>query len=427
MKKLSEVIQPAFRDVYKSMRTFEKLRYVLKGGRGSGKSTIIAFFIVLYVIKFPFSVLVVRKVANTLRESVFEQIKEACEILEVSDKFSFYTSPLSIVYNERGNKILFRGADDPQKIKSLKVASYPVALLWVEEAGDFADEDDVSMIEKSILRGQLSTDVDPNFNYMFLYSYNPPKRKVHWLNKKYNSQFVADNTLVHHSTYQDNLHLSQAMIEEAEFLRDNYPLRYRYEMLGEPIGAGVVPFDNVTYRRITDEEIRSFDRIRQGIDWGYAVDPTCFVRVHYDRKKRKLYIIDEIYKVQLFNEDLADMLINRRYHLDHTTADSAEPRSIAQVKNKGVKIHKAKKGKGSVEHGEKWLAELDEIVIDVKRTPNVAKEFETIDYATDRNGEVLTRLEDKNNHSIDALRYALENDMTLRKARTRKKQTMGFH
>lgn len=419
--KISEIITDHFKTFWKVSRAKKHLRYVCKGGRGSAKSFHIPLRIVTDIIEYPVSALVVRKVQNTVQKSVFQQVKAATSILGISHLFKFIPSRLEIVYIPRGNKIYFTGADDPEKIKSIKDADFPVSIMWIEELAEFKTEDEVTIIENSILReelaGKIHSESDRNnkyqFDYSFYYSYNPPKRKQHWLNKKYESQFIDENTFVDHSTYLDNPHLSKKFVEEAENVKKNKPKKYEWEYLGKAIGSGVVPFDNLDFRTITDEEYRSFDDIRQGIDWGYGNDPFAFVRWHYDKKKRIIYAMDEIYDVKLSNRYVAKELNERSYHTTMTTADSAEPKSIDEMKmDYGIRIEKAKKGPDSVEYGEKWLDDLEAIVIDPNRTPNIAKEFENIDYAVDANGDPKNRLADKDNHTIDATRYAFEKDMS---------------
>lgn len=408
MIKISEVINPIFKEFWKVSKEHKYLRYVLKGGRSSAKSTHIGFRIVMDVMKYPITALCVRKVKDTLSESVYEQLKECIDILGVSQYFEFKVSPLQIIYKPRGNKIIFRGADDPQKMKSLKVAKFPVTVLWIEELAEFKNEDEVTTIEQSVLRAELPE----GLFYSFYYSYNPPKRKQSWVNRKYNSSVKPANTYIHHSTYLDNPHISKESVTEAEEMKEKNPFKYRWIFLGEPIGSGVVPFSNLVFRTITDGEIATFDNIRQGNDWGYAIDPLAFVRLHYDKTRRRILFIDEIYGVKIFNRELAERLKKKGYDNTLTTADSAEPKSISEMKKEhGCKFKGAKKGPGSVEYGENWLDDLEEIVIDVKRTPNVAREFENIDYQTDKNGNPKAKLEDKDNHTIDATRYALEGDM----------------
>lgn len=326
----------------------------------------------------------------------------------VSEYWRVLKSPLQLIFIPRGNKIIFRGADDPLKIKSIKVSKFPIAFMWIEELAEFKTEDEVSTIENSVLRAELP---DGLF-YAFYYSYNPPKRKQSWVNKKYESQFIAANTYVHHSTYSENPFISKVFVEEAEEAKRKNLQKYEWEYLGKAIGSGVVPFDNLVFRKITDEEIKAFDNIRQGLDWGYGVDPLAFVRWHYDKTRRKIYAIDEIYGVKIPNREAAAEMKKRVYHSTRTTADSAEPKSIDEMrKEHHINIAGAIKGPGSVEYGEKWLDDLDEIVIDPQRTPNLAKEFEDIDYQTDADGNPKAKLEDSNNHTIDATRYAFEEDM----------------
>ena len=408
-KKISEIINKNFYEFWKTINSDKYLFHVLKGGRASAKSTHIAIWLVLALMKYPVTCLCIRKVGNTLAESVFEQLKEAIEILNVGHVWKVQKSPLQLIYIPRGNKFIFRGADDPAKIKSIKMSKYPIAFVWFEELAEFKTEEEVSTIVNSVLRAELP----PGLNYKVIYSYNPPKRKQSWVNKKFETQFISNNTYIHHSTYLDNPHISKAFIEEAEEVKKKNEFKYRWEYLGEPIGSGVVPFSNLEFRTITDEEIASFDNIRQGNDFGYATDPMAFVRLHYDKKKRIIYFIDEIYGVKMSIRELASKIKSKGYDDFHVTCDSAEPRSIAELRELGIKALKAKKGPGSIEFGENWLDDLEAIVIDVKRTPNVAREFENIDYQTDKDGNIRPKLEDKDNHSIDSTRYALELDMKL--------------
>lgn len=405
--KISEIILPSFYDFWKARRSNDYTFFVCKGGRNSAKSTHISIALVFDIIDLPVNGLAIRKVGNTLNESVYEQLKEAINILGVTHLFEFSKSPLRITYKLRGNGFIFRGADDPVKMKSIKTSRFPIARGWIEELAEFKTEEEVQTIVDSILRAELPEGI----TYKIFYSYNPPKRKQHWTNKKYESAFVAKNTYIHNSTYLGNPKLSDQTLEEIETVKSANDAKYQWLYLGKPSGGGVVPFDNLVFRTITDDEIKTFDNIRQGIDWGYASDPFCFGRMHYDKTRRIVYFIDEIYGVKLSNREVAGKILSKQYQDVVTIADSAEPKSIAELKEYGVRIVSAKKGQGSVEYGEKWLDDLEEIVIDPVRTPNIATEFENIDYQVDRLGQTLARLEDKDNHSIDMSRYAFENDM----------------
>lgn len=413
MKKvrLSEKFTPHFLEVWKTVKTAQHLKYVLKGGRGSAKSTHIAMWIILLMMMMPITFLVIRRVYNTVEQSVFEQLKEAIDMLEVGHLWKVSKSPLRLTYTPRGNSIIFRGGDDVQKIKSIKASKFPVAGMWIEELAEFKTEEEVSVIEKSVLRAELPS----GCRYIFFYSYNPPKRKQSWVNKVFNSSFLPANTFVDHSTYLQNPFLSKAFIEEAEEIKRRNELKYRHEYLGEALGSGVVPFENLQIEEgiITDADVARFDNIRQGLDFGYGPDPLAFVRWHYDKRKNRIYAIDELVDHKVSLKRTADFVRKNKYESARIIADSSEPRSIDTLKlEHGInRIEGAKKGPDSVEHGERWLDELGAIVIDPLRTPNIAREFENIDYQTDKNGDPLPRLEDKDNHTIDATRYAFERDM----------------
>ncbi|MCC0697482.1 PBSX family phage terminase large subunit [Clostridioides sp. ES-S-0048-02] len=406
-KKLSEIINKNFYEFWKVSNSNKYLYHVLKGGRASAKSTHIAFWLTLAMVKYPVNTVCFRKVGNTIMDSVYEQLKETIEIFGLTHLFQFKKSPMEIIFIPRGNKFIFRGLDDPQKIKSIKSAKYPIAFAWFEEVAEIKTEDELSMVINSVLRGEL-----PNkLNYKIFLSYNPPKRKQSWVNKKFETHTLPKNTYVHHSIYLDNHHISKAFIEEANEIKIRNEFKYRWEYLGEPIGSGVVPFSNLEFKTITNEEILHFDNIRQGNDFGYATDPMAFVRLHYDKKKRIIYFIDEIFGVKMSIRELASKIKSKGYDDFNVVCDSAEPRSIAELREYGIRALKAKKGPGSIEFGENWLDDLQAIVIDPNRTPNIAREFENIDYQTDKDGNVRAKLEDKDNHSIDATRYALELDM----------------
>lgn len=418
--KISEIISPHFKRFWLASKKKEHLRYVLKGGRGSGKSFHVPMRVLSDIIEYPVSALAMRKVQNTVSKSVFANFEAAAILLGVRHLFHFVPSRLEITYKPRGNKIYFAGADDPNKIKSIKDARFPLAILWIEELAEFKTEDEVTTIENSVLREELEgkvvseafhRKVKYGFDYSFYYSYNPPKQKGSWVNKKYESSLIDSNTFVDHSTYLDNPHLSKRFIEEAENVKKNKPLKYRWEYMGEAIGSGVVPFDNLVIGTIPEEQFQTFDNIRQGNDFGYGPDPNAFVRWHYDAKRNSIYAMDEIHGHKIRLSDLAKRIKAKGYERQLTVADSAEPRSIDELREHGIRIVGAKKGPDSVQFGEEWLGELDAIYIDPKRTPEIARAFENADYAVDRLGNSLPRLADDNLHCIDATRYAFEDDM----------------
>lgn len=404
--KISDLLTPKFYPLYSAWKSNKYTRLVCKGGRGSAKSTNIALILVVDLMQYPVNTICFRKVGENLRKSVYEQIKWAIKFLGVEEYFEYKLSPLEIIYKERGNKFIFMGVDDPQKSKSIKEAQFPIARYWFEELAEFKNEDEVETVLNSIFRGKL----EKGLIYKGFFSYNPPKMKHNWVNKKYNYSFIENNVFVHHSVYLDNPHISEEFIKEAEAVKAKDETKYKLVYMGEPIGNGLVPFPNLEIREIEASEIAGLEKFRNGVDWGYGVDPLAFVRWGYDKKKRIIYAIDEFFGVGIKNRELAAFIISKNYD-ELVICDSAEPKSIDELREYDISATGAKKGAGSVEYGEKWLADLEAIVIDPKRTPNISREFEMIDYATDRDGNALPRLEDKNNHSIDATRYAFSNDM----------------
>lgn len=409
-KKLSDLLPEKFHSVWRATLNSDILNIVCKGGRGSGKSSDIAHIITQLLMRYAVNAVGIRYVDNTLEQSLYEQMKWAIEQQGVSHLFKFNKSPLRITYKPRGNYMIFRGAQNPERIKSLKDSKFPFAIGWIEELAEFKNEDEVTTITNSLLRGEL----DDGLFYKFFYSYNPPKRKQSWVNKKYETSFQPKNTFIHHSTYKDNPFISKEFLSEVEAARVRNPRRAEWEYDGKAIGSGVVPFDNLRIEAgsITDEMVANFDNIRQGLDYGYATDPLAFVRWHYDKKRNCIYAIDELYEVKCSNRRAAQWIKSNKYHYQDIIAE-VEPKSNAEMRNEHdiSKIRQVTKGPDSVEYGEKWLDDLDAIYIDPLRTPNIAKEFENIDYQTDRDGNPKPRLEDKDNHTIDATRYAFNDDM----------------
>jgi hypothetical protein len=404
--KISDLLTPKFHSLYSAWKTNKYTRLICKGGRGSAKSTNIALILVIDLMQYPVNTICFRKVGENLRKSVYEQIKWAIKFLGVEEYFEYKLSPLEIIYKERGNKFIFMGVDDPQKSKSIKEAQFPIARYWFEELAEFKNEDEVETVLNSIFRGKL----EKGLIYKGFFSYNPPKMKHNWVNKKYNYSFIENNVFVHHSVYLDNPHISEEFIKEAEAVKAKDETKYKLVYMGEPIGNGLVPFPNLEIREIGASEIAGLEKFRNGVDWGYGVDPLAFVRWGYDKKKGIIYALDEYYGVGLKNRNLANYILSKGYD-ELVMCDSAEPKSIDELKEYDISAWGAKKGAGSVEYGEKWLSDLEAIVIDPKRTPNISREFEMIDYDTDREGNPLPRLCDSNNHTIDATRYAFSNDM----------------
>lgn len=418
--RISEIIAPSFYDVRKAIRDDSFTHFMLSGGRGSCKSSFVSIEVVLGIMKNQdANGVVVRKVGNTLRGSVFEQLLWAIEKLGVSNYWTAALAPPQLTYIPTGQKILFRGADKPRKLKSTKVSKGYIKYVWYEELDEFSGQEEIDTINQSLLRG--------GENFKVFYTYNPPKSPKSWVNAE-SIKPKADRFL-HKSNYLavPPDWLGKQFIAEAEHLKATNPDRYKNEYLGEITGTGAEVFGNIRVREISDEELTSFDKHRRGLDWGYGADPFVYVAMHFDSKRKRLYIYHEFYKLAAKYDTIATA-IKAENILNHTVAaDSAEPRSNDELRARGLKIKAAKKGSGSVEHGIMWLQNLEEIIIDSIRCPNTTKEFTQYSLVPDGNGGFKDGFPDKDNHSIDAVRYALEDDMANRKIATAKKSRYGIY
>lgn len=364
------------------------------------KSSCVSLLVPLLVVSNPtVHALVLRKVGNTLRDSVYAQYLWAIGELGMADYWEAKVAPLELIYKPTKQKILFRGADDPMKIKSIKVPFGYIGITHFEEKDQFAGRAEIRNILQSTQRGGS---LFWNFE-----SYNPPISRDNWANK--DSLEERDNRLCHKSTYLEAPPewLGEQFLIEAQYLKETDERSYQHEYLGIPVGMGGNVFENLDLRDITDDEVASFDRIFQGADWGWYPDPFAFVRVHYDKARETIYFIDEIYQNKLGNEQSAGLIKERKYTDAYITCDSAEPKSVADFRASGLPAQAAVKGPGSVEYGMKWL-QRRKLVIDRRRTPNVYREFVNYEYERNRDGDIISGYPDENNHTIDATRYALE-------------------
>lgn len=409
--KLSEKILKSFYDLWRAFSMEQFIHYYATGGRAGSKSTTFCIRMVLNRMSTNTHGLGVRKYATNLRKTIRNQCIWAIYHLEVEDYWKWSDKPtadMTLEYIPTGAKIFFEGADG-EKVKGWKTPDMPTTDIFFDEITNYKTDEDLSSLVLSILREKLPE----NYQYNFFYAFNPAKSKSHWANKKVFTHTLPDNTFHHHSDYRTNPFLPEAFITEAEHVRDTNERRYKWEFLGEPIGSGMEPFDNLEFRKITLDELISFDNFRLGNDWGYSVDPNAFVVWHYDKTRKRIYAVDEHYQTKLSISQLADIIKDKGWERYNIIADSSEPRSVAELRSYGILVRGAKKGKGSVEHGEKWLGDLEAIVIDPQLTPNLAREFENADYIVDKNGNTIPRLKDEDNHGIDGTRYAFENDMRM--------------
>lgn len=411
---LSQLIAPTFYYVHEDIMEERYTHYMLKGGRGSTKSSFISIEIILGMMKnSDVHAVALRKVGVNLKDSVFAQLEWAIEKLGVSDKWAVRMSPLQLIYKKTKQKIIFRGADDPQKIKSLKFPTGYPRYIWYEELAEFGGMAEIRSINQSLMRGGRKFDV--------FYSYNPPESISNWVNQE--AAINNPGRLVHASTYLDVPRdwLGEQFITEAEHLRTVNPKKYAHEYLGKATGTGGEVFANIKPEEITDEQIKSFDKIYRGIDFGYAADPFVYTVCYYDKTRRRLYIFDEIYKVGMSNMHAAEEIHKHGEYKSLIICDSAEPKSIAELRGYNLRVSGARKGPDSVEYGIKFLQSLEQIIIDTARCPNTFKEFSEYELEKDKNDGFKDGYPDKNNHTIDAVRYALESEITNKKARILKR------
>ena len=412
--KSNTIFAKKYNKLFRWIMKHEYTEYTLTGGRGSCKSSFISLCIIILIVMFPqFNALIIRKNANTLRTSVYEQIVWAIEKLGLRSRFKIpksETSALPIVYNRKNGVkqyIIFRGCDNPEKIKSIKIASGYFGIIWFEEKTEFTPAE-IQNVKVSAMRG--------GSQFYVFESYNPPSAKRHWCNT--DARTPKKDRVVFHTTYLDipREWLGEAILNEIEHTKNTNERAYRNIFLGEATGTGLNIFENVELREITDEEIAAFDFFYSGIDWGYYPDPFAFSTSSYNAAKQTLYIFDELYLNKRGNyEAFKDLTEHMEAHgmsiaTDRITADSAEPKSVADFRSWGGNVRGAIKGIGSRDASFKWLQGLRRIVIDPARCPRIADEFTLYEHEIDkRTGEVMSGYPDgQPDHGIDTIRYALE-------------------
>jgi len=328
--RLTELIAPSFYGLHRELKAELHDEVWCKGGRGSTKSTFISVQILLGLLKDPeANAVVTRRYQNELRDTVYGQFEWTIAKMGLGDYFKFQIAPMQIIYIPTGQKIVFKAADNPLKMKSINLGRGYIKYAWFEEADQFAGMEEIRNILQSLFRGE-------NKKRIVFFSYNPPKSGRSWVNQE--AKIPKPGRRVHHSTYLDvpPEWLGERFLADAEHLKKVNETAYRHEYLGEEVGTGLEVFNNVELRIIAQDEIAAFDRIRQGLDFGYAVDPLCFERMHNDRTRRRLYLFAEISGLNLFNRQFWEKA--QQYNDVWTIADSAEPKSIAELRSWGMKI-----------------------------------------------------------------------------------------
>ena len=415
-------IAPVYYGLHADIEAAAHQYYNLPGGRGSCKSSFVSLEIVNGIMQDESghsNAIIFRRTANTMRESVYSQIAWAIDILGVNEYWRGNVSPMSWTYTPTGAQILFRGLDDSNKLRSIKPKKGTFRYIWLEEFSELPGENFTRSVMQSVVRGGK--------DFAVFRSFNPPQSRANWANV-----FIAqpdERAVTLHTSYLDvpAEWLGDSFIYEAERLKEINPTAYEHEYLGLATGTGGEVFRNIEERTITDEEIDNLGYLFHGIDFGFATDPAVMMRVAYDSKHDTIYLLDEFYKKHCSNRELAEEIYRRGYDktgryssyvspmygysstLETSTfiCDCAEPKSIADLQNEGLKAIACRKFPGCVLYRIKWLQNR-KLVIDPARTPNAYREFTNYEYLTDKDGVFLSDVPDANNHCIDATAYALD-------------------
>lgn len=390
---------------YNKFWNFKGRYLVCKGSRGSKKSTTTALMIIKRMMEYPGSnTLVVRKTYSTLKQSCYAQLKQAQSMLGVEHLWDNKKSPLEMEYIPTGQKIIFKGLDDPLKVTSTTVDKGYLCWFWGEEFYEVDNEDDFNRIDESI-RGY----VPPPLFKQLIITFNP-WNEHHWLKKRFFDPPNDEDKLAITTNYMCNEFLDEADLRVFERMKENDPKRYLVAGLGN---WGIT--DGVVY---DDYEVRDFSVNHTlethpgaytifGLDFGYSNDPTALVQLIIDKKEKTIYVYNELYRTGMTNWDIAEELKKRELEGDIIIADSSEPKSIAELKRLGIrKIRGAKKGKDSINNGIDKIRQFH-IVIHPSCS-NFIMEIGNYAWDKDKEGNSINKPIDRNNHLMDALRYAME-------------------
>ena len=384
---------------YKEFWHFKGRYRVVKGSRASKKSKTTALWFIWNMMKYPeANTLVIRKTFRTLKDSCFKELKWAVKRLKVEHLWDFTLSPLEATYKPTGQKIYFRGLDDPLKVTSIAVEVGCLCWMWIEEAYEIMKKDDFNILDESI-RGKTP----PGLFKQITITFNPWNER-HWLKKRFFDN-PDEETLAITTNYKCNEWLDEADLKVFETMMKNNPRRYAVAGLG---GWGIV--DGLVYENWREEAF-SLDDIKNcesafGLDFGYTNDPSAFFCGFIDVQNKKLYVWDEIYQKGMSNKRIYDAITEAGYNKERITGDSAEPKSIDELKGYGLRIKGAEKGKDSIKNGIQWIQDL-EIIIH-PRCVNFLTEISNYTWDKDKFGTKLNAPIDDFNHLMDAMRYALE-------------------
>lgn len=415
---ISDCIAPCYAPIDADIKEGQHTFYYFPGGRGSAKSSFCALEIVQGIMDDPeANGIVFRRYAATMRESTYSQIAWAVDMLGAGDLWKGNVSPMQYVYIPTGQIIHFRGVDDSAKIKSIKPRHGYYKYTWFEEFSEFDGPNQIRSVLQSVMRGGQ--------DFRILCSFNPPLSVAAWSNKYI--QQPDERAIVFHSDYTmiPPAWLGEGFLLEAEHLQTVNPEAYQHEYLGQALCTSGMVFPNVEARTITDEELQQMQYFYVGVDWGFSTDPAAVIRASYDSRTYTVYIIDEFVQRGCSNSQIAELLQEKGWDKapgevyfspfgglptpgkQLVICDSAEPKSVNDLQNMGIKAMSCQKYPGSVQYGIRWL-QSKTIVIDKKRTPHAFQEFTEYEYLRNRDGDILADVPDKNNHCIDSLRYSLD-------------------
>ena len=384
---------------YKEFWNFKGRYRIVKGSRASKKSKTTALWYIYNMMKYPQSnLLVVRKTYRTLKDSCFTELKWAVNRFGVNHLWKFTTIPLEAEYTPTGQKIYFRGLDDSLKIASITVDKGFLCWMWIEEGYEVTNEDDFNMLDESI-RGEVPEGLFKQITITF-----NPWNERHWLKRRF-FDVESSDVLALTTNYTCNEWLDEADIKVFEAMKKNNPRRYQVAGLG---GWGIVEglvYENWKEQEFTFEQIKHCKTV-SGLDFGYTNDPTAFFLGFLDLDNKKLYVWDELYEKGLSNKKIHERIIEMGYGKERITADSAEPKSIDELRSLGLRIQGAKKGKDSIINGIQWIQDL-EIIIH-PRCVNFITEISNYSWDKDKLGSRLNKPIDDFNHLMDAMRYGLE-------------------
>lgn len=408
---------------YGSFWRFKGRYLVCKGSRASKKSKTTALRFITKMMEYPFdkdgnptgllpNLLVVRKTYRTLKDSCYTELKWAVHRLGVDEHWEFKLNPLEAVYKPTGQKIYFRGLDDPLKVTSITVDVGVLCWAWLEEAYEVMNEDDFNILDESI-RGECPEGLYKQWTITF-----NPWNERHWLKRRFFDAPPDPDILALTTNYLCNEWLDAADIKVFETMRKNNPRRYAVAGLG---GWGIV--DGLVYENWKEEKFdHTSEEFRKahpnlvsafGIDFGYTNDPSTLFCGLLDQDAKQLFVFDEMYQTGMSNRAIADTVKGMGYGKEHITADSAEPKSIDELKSLGLRVKAAQKGKDSIQNGIQWIQDL-EIIIH-PRCVNFLTEISNYTWDKDKFGTKLNVPIDDFNHLMDAMRYALEKYITKKK------------